>query len=296
MTKNSRTRCLRDQLKAGVDPQQIEYVKGKLPSHRRPFPEVVSDLREAVYAIIRLRPTGNGRADVKPLGSGFFISHSAFVTCNHCMNPVAFPHQDGDTYRLVNNLASDIDLHAGRTIDVGNVVAGQNLHLYPTKDFAVLEVDVIVPKAWISLDFSHTRSGRAIGVAGYPLPNVRPTPDGNNLEYSGLAYRVAQNVVTATYNETLTSRGCISPISNVPIAEVNFLFVSGNSGGPVFDAETGRVIAFVHGYRAVAIEERLAPTKLVATGETVERVLAVYSVAIRVQCVEAELKQFGGTI
>jgi hypothetical protein len=296
MGKHNRARPLRDQIKAGADLSKVEYVTGKLPSHRRSFAEIVSDMREAVYAIIRLRPTGNGKVDVRPLGSGFFISQSAFVTCNHCMNPAAFPHQDGDIYRLVKNLVSDVDLNAGRTINVGDVVAGKNLHLYPAKDLAILEVGGNISQAYVSLDFSHTRSGRAIGVAGYPLPSIKPNPDGSDLEYSGLVYRVAMNVVTASYNTTLTSTGCISPIPDVPIAEVNFLFVSGNSGGPVFDADTGRVVAFVHGYRAVTIEERLAPTKLIATGELVERVLAVYSLAIRVQCVQAELTQFGGSI
>ena len=88
--------------------------------------------------------------------------------------------------------------------------------------------------------------GEDIGVVGYPVPELRVV--NGNLTLNGLVYRAAKGHVTGRYVASLDAT-----LLDIPIVEVNFLFVPGNSGGPVFSAETGRVIGFVSRYRTLRI-------------------------------------------
>jgi hypothetical protein len=83
--------------------------------------------------------------------------------------------------------------------------------------------------------------------------------------------------------------------------EVNFLFVPGNSGGPVFDAETGRVLAYVHGFTSREIVQRLADTtpENIAVGadqKHIESLHAVYSLGIKLDNIREELERYGVTL
>jgi hypothetical protein len=76
------------------------------------------------------------------------------------------------------------------------------------------------------------------------------------------------------------------------------VFVAGNSGGPIFDAETGRVGAFVHGFRAEKIAEHYFDTaqpniSAGAPDKHIESLHAIYSVGIRVLNIREELERLG---
>jgi hypothetical protein len=83
---------------------------------------------------------------------------------------------------------------------------------------------------------------------------------------------------------------------------VNFLFVPGNSGGPVFAAETGRILGFVRGYRAVKIRESVATATMIQQlplglgDQYIENLNAVYSVAIKLDFIRTTIEGFGVTL
>ena len=54
---------------------------------------------------------------------------------------------------------------------------------------------------------------------------------------------------------TATYLANVNLLLNAPILEVNFLFVPGNSGGPIFDAETSQVVGFVDAFTTIKIGE-----------------------------------------
>jgi hypothetical protein len=91
-------------------------------------------------------------------------------------------------------------------------------------------------------------------------------------------------------------------MQNVPVLEVNFLFVPGNSGGPVFAAETGRVIGFVRGYKTVKIREMVATATMIqqlplgVSGQYIENLNAIYSLAIKLDFIRATIESFGVTL
>jgi hypothetical protein len=137
--------------------------------------------------------------------------------------------------------------------------------------------------------------GAEIGVAGYPLASVAVDANGA-ADIKGLVYRVAKGTATAVYRTNWDS-GDGHPLIDTLLVEVNFIFVPGNSGGPIFDAETGRAFAYVKGFRTPKIHEFLdtagidLPENMAK--EYVAGIRAVYSVGITLDRVRDELEKFG---
>jgi hypothetical protein len=264
---------------------------GRLSSKVRPFRNVVSDVRHAVFSVNRHRPLPDGKCQISPLGSGFFVSSRVFVTCWHVIDSPASPHQNGDVYRLVNNL----DGTHGFVHEI-NGGLGKDIHLYPDQDLAILLSDTKLDQAFLPISYADVPVGQEIGVAGYPLARLL-TDAGGNVTLGGLVYRVAKGVATAYYRTNLDS-GYGHPLNDRMVLEVNFLFVPGNSGGPIFDAENGRVIAYVEGFQHYKIKEVLehytqTPVPGGMSAEYLDSVYAVYSVGLTLEPVRVQLEEFG---
>lgn len=268
-------------------------MKGKLSTKSRLFELVVSDLKHTVFSVVRHRLEGQGPSTrAFSLGSGFFVSPKVFLTCYHVVNGTSNPHQDGDTYHLVNNITGN----NGTVHVVPNTNVGKEIHLYKDADLALFTLPHPLDQAFVNIDYGDVQQGADIGVAGYPLPNL--VVENNQLRYDGLLYRVARGTVTATYNAPLNGNE-IQSSAAVPMIEVNFLFVPGNSGGPIFRASSGMVVGYVHGFRAQPILQKhsqVAPQIVLPTGMTrdfVENVHAVYSAGIKMECAKKVLQTFG---
>ena len=261
---------------------------GKLSTEPRKFKDIVSDLRHVVFSVIRDRPNQTGGFDSAPLGTGFFVKADLFVTCHHVMNDARDGHKPGDSYRLIANLT-------GKSATVHNVTTpevGKELTFFPNVDLAVLKVDVGADQPYAAIHYDGVEVGEIVGVVGYPLATLNTDANGNLL-LEGLIYRAARGVVTGRYEgTTLTGQ-------NLPVVEVNFMFVPGNSGGPVFDIETGKVVAMVQSIRWFRIAEYVTPTGLAGQlplgvlGTYIAPIHAIYSWGIKLDCLRSALEGFG---
>lgn len=276
-----------------MSPRAYQPPTGRIRVDRRTFEEVVRDLRHAVVAVIRNRPIGNNQFQATSLGSGFFVSPEVLVTCAHVLNPVSARHSDGDFYLLVRRT----DATAAQVYAIPAVKDGDQLHLFPECDLGILVARGIQNQAYVALDYNDWAVGKDIGVAGYPLPRL--TAANNQLAYDGLIFRVAKGIVTSTFDTALNTENGTLP--NVSVIEVNFLFVPGNSGGPVFDVSTGRVGGFVDCYTTTKIRERVEQVnpQLISSlpqglgTSYIENVNALYSLALKVSQCRAHLERFG---
>lgn len=277
-------------------PKMYQPPAGRIPTNRRAFHEVVRDLRYAVFSVVRNRPLGGNQFQATALGSGFFVAPELFLTANHVLNDPQTPHQDGDYYLLVRNEGPQVTVHA-----IANASLNDQVHCVAECDLALLVARGIGQQAYVSLDYDDWPVGKEIGVAGYPIPRLRA--ENNQLVYDGLLFRVAKGVATSTYISNLqTEAGQQMPGSFV--VEVNFLFVPGNSGGPVFDAETGRVGGFVHGFTTTKVRERVeqahpSVAQNLPAGVNpayIENLNALYSLALRLGPSRAHLERLGAKL
>jgi len=272
----------------------MEPPKGRISTKPRRFQQVVADLQYTVFSVIRWRMANANHLQVTALGSGFFVAKDVFLTCSHVLNSAENPHQDGDTYHLAGHFAGKFAVH-----EIRQTAVGRDIFLYPDCDLGLIKAGGDVNQPYVALGYEDVPVGLEIGVAGYPLPRLIQGADGK-LQTAGLIFRVAKGVVTASYKTNIQASTTVLP--ELPVVEVNFLFVPGNSGGPVFNAETGRVLAFVHGYQVIKIGERLETVTAIpqlppGVGNSyIGAVHAVYSVAIKLDPVRAHIEQHGATL
>lgn len=260
---------------------------GRLKSKKRPFFEIVHDMRHVVFSVVRQRQMPGGFG-AKALGTGFFAARNVFLTCDHVMNNPADPHQAGDAYLLVTNLTGK----SGQVVSITNPQVGNEINLFPNLDLAVLRVNSAPhDQPFVALEYGDVFEGEDIGVVGYPLAELRAV--NGNIAFDAVLYRAARGCVTGRY---LANDGALM---NVPYIEVNFLFVPGNSGGPVFSAETGRLMGFVRGYRTVKIKESVATATMIPQlplglgNQYIENLNAIYSVAVKLDFIRTTIEGFG---
>jgi S1-C subfamily serine protease len=266
---------------------------GRLSTKKgRPFHQIVADMRHVVCSVVRRRPApasaGPNATMAAALGTGFFASRDVFLTCDHVMNNPADPHLPGDSYWLVGNLTGT----SGHVYTIDNPQIGQDIHLFPNLDLAVLRVPSTPnTQPYVAVDYGAVHEGQEIGVVGYPIPEL--TVISGNIAFNAVIYRAARGHVTARY---VTNDG---PLQQVPYIEVNFLFVPGNSGGPVFSPETGRVLGFVRGFRAVKVKESVATVSMIqqlplgVSNQYIENLNAIYSVAVKLEFIRTTIESFG---
>ena len=264
---------------------------GKVPTKPRSFHIVAADVRHTVFSVQRFRPRPDGLYDITPIGSGFFVTSEAFVTCCHVINGSMSPHKEGDLYRLVNNL----DGEHGIVHEINGGV-GKDIHLFPDDDLAILISKSKKDQAFLPVSYADLAVGAPLGVAGYPLGQLSNDAMGN-LTLKGIIYRVSQAPANAVYRTDLSWKNDV-PLKDVTVVEVNFLFVPGNSGGPIFDAETGRALAYVKGFRYPKIIEmketcNLIPVPDGMNGDYMSAIYAVYSVGLTLDRVRKHLEKFG---
>jgi len=260
---------------------------GRLKAKKRSFVEIVFDMRHVVFSVIRERPMPGG-VGARPLGTGFFVARNIFLTCEHVLNPPVDPHQAGDSYVLVANLTGT----SGKTYKVAAPQTGNEINLFPNLDLGILRVaSSSHDQPFVALEYGDVYEGEDIGVVGYPLAELRTV--NSNIALDAVMYRAGRGCVTGRYNAN------DGALVNVPYIEVNFLFVPGNSGGPVFSAETGRVVGFVRAFRTVKIREMVATATMIPQlplglgNQYIENLNAIYSLAVKFDFIRTTIEGFG---
>jgi hypothetical protein len=213
-------------------------------------------LKKSVYLIARGRTVQTGD-DVSinwtTLGTGFLAAPFRLVTAAHVINDPNKPdqhHIDGDKYYLIKHDDSgnyhyrifepklDTDIHLYPEIDLGIIYLDKEFYGNAAQKFAD-ENDFIR----ISKDFYPI--GSEIAVLGYPLCQLTfQDRDLTKPQIGNVLLRVDRGVINSRYriNESVTRY------------EFTLSFNPGNSGGPIFDVKTGKLISIVHGFRTNTIQ------------------------------------------
>jgi hypothetical protein len=231
------------------------------PEYFRDFAECISWLKKCVFMVVRGRKIElEGKESINwiTLGTGFIAAPNRFITANHVINDPdenkgeGYRHKDGDKYFILKH--DDENNTYGRILDLN---LNENIFLYPDIDLAIIYLEEIFYKEgdtvfidkndFIRISKSFVPIGTDIGVLGYPLSNLTfMDQDFTRPNIGDILLRTDTGVVNCRYQMP----------DKTFAYEFTLAFNPGNSGGPIFDIKTGRLLSIVKGYKAIQISAK----------------------------------------
>ena len=231
----------------------------KRPESFHSFTESLKWLKKSVYIIVRGRKTNiNGQegANWTTLGTGFVAAPYRFVTAAHVISDHekgdSAKHQDGDMYYLLKH-----DDENNWHFRIFEPKLNKDMFIFDEVDLAVIYLDeefyqvgdrIFADKNdFIRISQDFLPIGSEIGVLGYPLCQLQFKDNDINQPLIGnILLRTDKGVVNCRYQKSERDF----------LYEFTLAFNPGNSGGPIFDTKSGRVVSLVKGYNTVPINQR----------------------------------------
>lgn len=231
----------------------------KRPDNFHSFAECVKWLKKSVYLVVRGRKTKIGEQESInwiTLGSGFIAAPNRYITAAHVINDPAkgelAQHQAGDKYYLLQH-DDDNNWH----YSIFEPKLDKDIFIYPDIDLAVIYLDekfyrdgdhIFADRNdFIRISKEFLPIGSEVGVLGYPLCKLKFQERNINKPLIGnILLRTDQGVVNCRYQ---------TPDTNY-LYEFTLAFNPGNSGGPIFDIKTGKIVSIVNGFKSIRISER----------------------------------------
>jgi hypothetical protein len=198
--------------------------------------EVTREIAESTFHIARIR--GGVITQGALLGSGFFVADNVVLVPHHQLCTQQRKHVDGDDYAFIQNRYG-----VQHNFAVKNVRLGENLHLLPQYDAALIRLpDNMKAKRFVTLGKGDI--GYEVAIAGYPLAqldghNGRPSFD--KIMFSSLRCNISsvyRRDFPPDYPGGLT-------LTKAEVLELNCLATWGHCGGAVYDVETAEVYGFI---------------------------------------------------
>jgi S1-C subfamily serine protease len=197
---------------------------------RADLPSVIAANKPSVLPVGTFSATANPRFGFR--GTGFVVGDGTLIATNfHVLPPAG--ESEGGAVMVV--LASRTE----STLRRAEVVATDRPH-----DLALLKIEG-APLVPLTLDEpGRVREGQAVALMGFPI--------GGTLGFAPVTHRGIVASITTAALPAATSQS-LDPRAILRLREGNFELLQldataypGNSGGPLFDADTGRVVGIVN--------------------------------------------------
>lgn len=198
---------------------------------RADLPAVVARTRPSVLPVGTFNATDNPRFSFR--GSGFVVGDGLTVVTNfHVLPPASEPERLAQMVVLV-----------GRQGDQGEFRRAQVLATDRARDLALLRLQPGTALPALPLESAPAREGQAVALLGFPIGGVLGFAP---VTHRGIVASITAAALPAANAQQLDPRA-VSRLreGNFELLQLDATAYPGNSGGPVVDADTGKVLGVV---------------------------------------------------
>ena len=198
------------------------------------LPEAVAALKPSVVAVGTYDALANPRFNFR--GTGFIVGDGRQLATNAHV----IPEETALRQRLVLQIAGNRNASGDRAPETRQLTV---LAVDPVHDLALLQI-AGPPLPAVTLADGSAREGQAVAFTGFPI--------GGLLGFSPVTHRATISSITPIAlpppNARQLDAAAVSRLRQGPfdIYQLDGTAYPGNSGGPLFDAETGQVLGVVN--------------------------------------------------
>jgi hypothetical protein len=235
-------------------PQQ-QIPMPKIPEKFKVFEDCVNRVKRSTYMIVRGKKQVQDWKETinrKTLWTWIIVAPHRMITCSHVLNDDQSNslHVDWDLYYLVKHDDND-SFH----INIFTPKLNKELFLYPEKDLWVIYLDknfyqlgneiFKLENEFVKISKEIHNIWTEIWILWYPLCNLTFSDwNINSPMIWNILLRTDKWIINCSYKDQ----------TQVNFYEFTLQFNSGNSGGPIFDVKTGKIIGIIQWYRQIPVK------------------------------------------
>jgi serine protease Do len=203
-----------------------------LPNARADLPTLIAAVKPSVLPVGTFKATDSPRFGFR--GTGFVVGDGTLVATNFHVLPEGAELDTGPVMMVM----------VSRTTESGQLRRARVVATDRSRDLALLRMDGAPLKPLVLDEPGAAREGQSVALVGFPI--------GGTLGFAPVTHRgIIASITTAALPAATAQQ--LDPRALVRLREGNYeLFqldataYPGNSGGPLLDAETGRVLGIVN--------------------------------------------------
>lgn len=213
--------------------QAQAQAQAQAPTQTSQLPAVITSVKPSVFPVGTYSATDSPRFGFR--GTGFVVGDGTLLATNHHVLPPGVDLESGPVLMvMVARGGEQVTLRRAR------VVASDK-----QRDLALLRLEGTPLPALLLEDAAAVREGQSVGLMGFPIGGAFGF---SAVTHRGIVASITTAALPAATAQSLDPRAVrrLRDGNNLEVLQLDATAYPGNSGGPVFDAETGRVLGIVN--------------------------------------------------
>lgn len=226
-----------------------------LASCARPLSAIIDVIRPSVVAVGTYEPTDNPQAQFR--GTGFAVGDGRHIVTNRHVLPNTLDSEHMEQIAVFIGRGKKIDMRFA-TLEAADA----------SHDLALLKIDGPSLPTLQLADNSSVKEGNEIAFTGFPIGMVLGLYP---VTHHGFISAITPIVIPAPTSDQLTARAIKAMSNPFDVLQLDATAYPGNSGSPVFDCSTGKVVGlvnmvFVKGVKESALSDPSGITYAIPAG------------------------------
>ena len=199
------------------------------------LPDTIDRIRSSVVAVGTVMPVKGIHKKGPPVkfkGTGFIVGNGRQVITNHHVIPESIDLENKESLAIFTGRGNNAKAHKARLVRSD-----------PDHDLALLEISG-TPLAVMELaNGSSVREGEDVAVTGFPIGMVLGLYP---VTHKGIVAAITPIVIPAISSRTLTASQIKRMRNPFVVFQLDVVAYPGNSGSPVYNIQTGKVVGVVN--------------------------------------------------